>query len=198
MKSNSTIISGINSDTGRNVLFQSAVYWAVDGCKVLYFARSKFNSIPSSAHGPQIPPSEVLAKIRIVYPENVEELMKFIVDILTFRDVTPRVILVEELEEYMKESDHCLARTCATLCHVAVCCSARLKLPTYVLITTTKDVLPPVICSMFDSVWYHNSEHNTVTRKYPTDLVPATQLVLVPRSDGALVLKEVQHLFVKH
>uniref|UniRef100_A0A1B6MA93 Uncharacterized protein n=1 Tax=Graphocephala atropunctata TaxID=36148 RepID=A0A1B6MA93_9HEMI len=200
MTSKTIMISGIKNDVGRNILFQSAVYWAEEGCKVLYIAKSKFDSIPSSGHGPQIPSSEVLAKIRIVYLECMEELLKFVVDVLTFRDLTPRVMLVEELEEYSRESDHWLARACATLCHVATCCATRLNLPTYLLVTvaTTTDKLPPVICSMFDSMWCYNSECNTVTRTLPVDLVPTAQMTLASRSDGALVLREVSHLFVKH
>lgn len=128
--------------------------------------------------------------------------MKFVVDILTFRDSSPRVIIVEEPEKFTsqvntRETDHCLAKLCATLCHVISCCAAHSDQLTYLLVScnNTIDKLPPVVCSMFDTLWTYNSENQTLTRVLPQNSLPSVQLVLNYRNDGAFVLREVKELF---
>lgn len=128
--------------------------------------------------------------------------MKFIVDILTFRDSSPRVIIVEEPEKFTsevnaREMDHSLARLCATLCHVISCCAAHSDQLTYLLVScnNTLDKLSPVVCSMFDTLWTYQSDNQTLMRVLPLDSSPSVQLVLSYRNDGAFVLREVKELF---
>lgn len=133
----------------------------------------------------------------------MEELLKFVVDILTFRDTVPRVIMVEDLQEYTttensRDSDHRLARVCATLCYVAAGCAAHSGSSTHLLVTvaTPAAKLVPVVCTMFDNMWSFNSDSNTLTRTLPIDSSPVPQLMLEHRTDGALVLREVKSLFL--
>lgn len=133
----------------------------------------------------------------------MEELLKFIVDILTFRDTVPRVIMVEDLQEYSttansRDSDHMLARASATLCYVAACCAAHCDSSSHLLVTvaTPTAKLVPVVCSMFDTIWSFNSDSKTLTRTLPIDSSPVSQLTLAERTDGALVLREVTSLFL--
>ncbi|XP_054275588.1 uncharacterized protein LOC128994816 [Macrosteles quadrilineatus] len=202
MGSKKIVMTGLPKLIRRDLLFQSAVHWAEEGFKVLFLKKSKFETIPSTGHGPQIPSSEVLSKIRIMYLESMEEALKCILDVLTFRDTAPRVILVEELEEYLsediRERDHQLAQICATLCFVAESCATYYNLTTYLLVglALPEDKIPPVILTMFNCVWTFNSETCLLSKALPLDDMPRVQLSLGPRSDdGAFVLKAVNNLF---
>lgn len=138
------------------------------------------------------------------YLEKEEKLLQFVTDILTLRDTIPKVILVESLDdltavEDSRDSDHSLIRACATLSHIATCCSIYCNLPVYLLVTVEIPAvkLPPAVCSMFNSLWCFDSQSYTIARKLPVDSSHNPVLTLESRSDGALVLRQVNLLFGK-
>lgn len=98
---NKILINGPHSCGKTSLLFSLALSFAEDGKNVLFLSPRKFNKLPAFPEGKQRPLTNVLQKIRMVYLESSNELLKYLASVDMDQISNVDCIAIDDLDFYI-------------------------------------------------------------------------------------------------
>ncbi|XP_025193373.1 uncharacterized protein LOC112593231 [Melanaphis sacchari] len=141
-----TLLCGSSATYSQTILFESAVYWAEFGYRVVYIQISQMTSLPIPLDGAKPPSVHALNRITFLTLSQWEDLVKYTCSIHENSPNVPHVILVSDLNNYYMHEDsdrttrlaHML---CACLCDAISYCSKVHNSTTYLTVSTQDTTL---------------------------------------------------------
>lgn len=150
----------------KSLLFRHGLDWAEKGFRVVYISTEPLTTLPLQMHGSGVPEVEALKRVWFLYLSDKKELLTYLYN-LHLKNVTPHVIIVENLSGYYGEENFEEALISASLLECINYCSENQKGPVClsVGICTTKREAPPILQNFFNNIWQCNNEGTLLTQQ---------------------------------
>ncbi|XP_076636232.1 uncharacterized protein LOC143349130 [Colletes latitarsis] len=198
----STLLYG-PAELSKSFMFETAIYWAEEGRRVVYITPAPLESLPAACHDRSNPAPAAFKLMRFMYLENYEALVKRLVELHTFASI-PSVLLIDNFDAYVNDyaksksmQNVHIGKTCAVILDTMNACSKILKTNVYLCAWSSTAMNNISIYSMyFANVWCLTNEEEGKTillRKHShessTEKCPSYRYHVL--QDGTRVLKQI-------